>query len=620
MTEHDLGRRWRPTLGAIARDGGVDFQVWAPRPALVELVLAGPDGERVLPMTREGEYWTARVAGAGAGTRYAFRLDGAGPYPDPCARSQPDGVHAFSAVVDPARFVWRDADWRAPAASELVIYECHIGTLTPEGTFDAAIGQLPRLRELGVTALELLPVASFAGRWGWGYDGVALFAPHAAYGGPEGLRRLIDAAHQAGLAVLLDVVYNHFGPSGNYTGRYSDRYQTDRHATPWGGAVNFDGPGSREVRRFFVENLLHWLHEYHVDGFRFDATHAIHDDSPRHILAELADTARAHARGPQPPYLSAETHENDPRYLRPPAAGGFGFDAVWADDFHHIVRTILTGEREGYYAAFAGTTDELARVVTQGFFYEGQPHPVSGERRGAPAREQPWYQFVYCIQNHDQVGNRAFGDRLNHTVSRADYLAASLLLLLLPQTPLLFQGQEFLASTPFLYFTDHDPELGALVTAGRREEFAGFATFRDERLRELIPNPQAPATFHRSRLRLDEAAFGLGRLCQELYRAALALRATDPVLRAARATRAPLTAWAAGYATLIEFAAGGDRRLLAVNFGDETALALPTGVPWDVVLHTGEPRFGGNARAPELRAGTLVLPGHHAAWLRGAES
>ncbi|HET8629140.1 MAG TPA: malto-oligosyltrehalose trehalohydrolase [Thermomicrobiales bacterium] len=609
---------WQPTLGAIVWPDGTAFRVWAPRPATVELVLRDGGGERVVRPRREGEYWTAFVAGVGDGARYGYRLDGAGPFPDPCSRAQPDGVHGLSEVVDPGRFQWRhDADWCPPAAADLAIYECHVGTLTPGGTFDAAIHQLPRLRDLGVTAVELMPVAAFAGSWGWGYDGVALFAPAATYGGPAGLRRFVDAAHGAGLAVILDVVDNHFGPAGNYTGRYSERYLTDRHATPWGAAINFDGPGSAEVRRFYAENLLHWLHEYHVDGFRFDATHAIHDDSPVHILAELAAAARASAPADRAPYLIAETHENDPRYLRPLDEGGFGFDAVWADDFHHGVRTLLTGEREGYFASYDGTAAQLAQTIAQGFLYEGQADPALGEPRGAPARDRPWRQFVYCIQNHDQVGNRALGDRLNLAVSRADYLAASFLLLLLPQTPLLFQGQEFLATTPFLYFTDHEPDLGRQVTAGRRREFAGFAAFRDPALRERIPDPQAPATFLRSKLRPDEAVWGHGRACADLYAALLRLRAEDPVLRAARAAPragARLRAETLGRVLLVEIAAGGGRRVIAANFGE--AIEVPYARALTPLVHTGEPRFGGDAQAPRALPGALALPAHHAAFLR----
>jgi maltooligosyltrehalose trehalohydrolase len=573
-------------------------------------------------MRREGERWRASVPGLGAGARYKCRLDGGEAYPDPCSRSQPEGVHGPSEVVDPAAHRWGDAGWRPPDASYLVIYECHVGTLTPEGTFDAAIGQLPRLRELGVTAIELMPVAASPGRWNWGYDGAALYAPYAPYGGPEGLRRLVDAAHRAGLAVLLDVVYNHFGPSGNYTGLYSDRYLTSQRTTPWGDAINFDGPGAGEVRRFFTENLLHWVHEHHIDGFRLDATFAIYDESAVHILAELVEALKTHPRpladgaDSPPPYMIAETHENDPRYLRPPERGGLGFDGVWADDFHHILRRLLTHEGGNYLGDYEGTGEELARVIEQGFYYEGQPQRRDGKPRGAPARTAPWRSFVYCIQNHDQVGNLPFGQRLHLTASHADYLAASLLLLLLPQTPLLFQGQEFLASSPFLFFSDHEPELGRLVTEGRRRDYAGFPGFSDPVARERIPDPQDPRTFERSRLPLDEATYGAGALCADLYRELLRLRADDPALREARRGRPPLRATRQDRAVLVNLGAGEARRVLVANFGEETGLPLEGAAGLEAALHTGEPRFGGHALSPELRASSVRMPPHTAAYLR----
>jgi maltooligosyltrehalose trehalohydrolase len=601
---------WQPTLGAVVDGDGVTFRVWAPKLDRLDLLLDGV----AIPMKRQGQYFTEPVPGVRAGSHYRFRVPGVGDFPDPCSRSQPEGVHGPSEVIDPARFRWTDAAWRPPAATERVFYECHVGTLTPEGTFDSAIGQLGRLKDLGVTVVELMPVAAFPGRWNWGYDGAALFAPAAVYGGPEGLRRLVDAAHAAGLAVCLDVVYNHFGPDGNYTGVYSDQYRTSRHMTPWGDAVNFDGDGSAEVRRFFAENLLHWAHEYHIDGFRLDATHAIFDDSPVHILAELSQVMHEHPRGEVAPFLVAESHENDLRYLQPREDGGFGFDGVWADDFHHIMRTILLGEREGYFASFEGTTEELVRVVEQGFYYEGQYDPWPREPRGTRAREQPPHQFVFCIQNHDQVGNRPFGTRMNATVSHADFLAATLVLLLLPQTPLLFQGQEFLASTPFLYFTDHNHELGRLVTEGRRREFASWAAFRDERLRQQIPDPQDPRTFLRSKLRLDESEFGTGKLAVEFHRELLALRRSDPVLRAARARRMPVAGMASGRAAVLDLQAGGERRVIAVNFGEATAVPTVDAGRLRLVLHSGEPRFGGNAAEPVAEGGAIRLPAHHAAF------
>ncbi|MDZ7727138.1 MAG: malto-oligosyltrehalose trehalohydrolase [Dehalococcoidia bacterium] len=542
---------WQPTLGAIVQGGGVAFRVWAPDQDSVELGLLRHDGaeERAIPMERDGEDWHVFVPGLSAGQRYRYRLPG-GAFPDPCSRAQPEGVHGPSEVIDPAAFEWSDDGFAPPPREDLVIYELHIGTLTPGGTFDDAIGQLDRIRDLGVNAIEVMPVAAFPGRWNWGYDGVAMFAPAEVYGGPDAFRRFVDAAHARGLAVILDVVYNHFGPDGNYTGAFTARYTHNAHATPWGDALNYDRGGEWGMRRFARENLLHWHHEYHVDGFRLDATHAIFDESGEHILAELRRASEEHARGGQAPYLIAETGENDVRYLRPRGEGGHGFDGIWADDFHHAVRTLLRPEREGYLVAYEGSADELARTVTQGFLYEGQPDPYSGHRRGTPAREQPWHQFVYCLQNHDQVGNRAFGDRLSVAASRDDYLAATLLLLLLPQTPLLFQGQEFHASSPFLYFTDHGRKLGRFVTEGRRREFGSFKAFADPALRERIPDPQDASTFEFSKLDLREAEIGLGALCADFHRELLALRHEDPVLHYARRHRVPLETATADRAVL----------------------------------------------------------------------
>ena len=612
---------WQPSLGALTHADGTTFRVWAPRPAQVELVLHLPDGDRIEPMRQEGEYRVAEVA-VGAGTRYRYRLDGAGPFPDSCSRSQPEGVHGPSEVVDPTTFDWTDGGWIPPEPADLVIYECHIGTLTPEGTFDAAIGQLARLSSLGVTAIEIMPVSSSPGRWNWGYDGVAHFAPFAPYGEPDAMRRFVNAAHDAGLAVLLDVVYNHFGPDGNYTGLYSDRYVTEKHHTPWGAALNYDDIGSAEVRRFVIENLLHYVHEYHIDGFRFDATFAIVDASDRHLLAEIADTLDQKRHTSRRAYLFAETFEHDGRYMLPTAEGGYGFDGVWADDFHHVARNILQPERQGYLAAYEGTAEELAQTISQGFLPtggKGQAETAASLLPELPSNDRPWSQFVYCIQNHDQIGNRAFGQRLHVTAAHHDFMALSLLLLLLPQTPLLFQGQEFLASTPYLYFTDHNEELGRLVTEGRRKEFAGFVQFSDPDLRSHIPDPQSPETFRRSKLNLDEAAYGAGLLAQDFYRAALRLRATDPVLREARRTRVALHTAAQDKALYIHLTTAGGGRLLAANFGDEAQMPYSRADRLTTLIHTNEPRFGGNAVPPGTVADEITLPAHSAALFQADE-
>jgi maltooligosyltrehalose trehalohydrolase len=549
----------------------VRFRVWAPaarRTVEVEL-----DGARRVPLEAEGDgVWSGTVAEAGPGTRYAFRIDDSGPFPDPYSRSQPDGVHGPSAVVDPNAFVWHDAGWPGLHIQGLVIYQLHVGTATPEGTFEALIGELPRIKALGVNTIEPLPVAAFPGSRNWGYDGVDLFAASHVYGGPDGLKRLIDAAHAVGLGVILDVVYNHLGPDGNYLRQFSPTYFTDRYQTPWGEAINYDGPDSQWVRRLVTDNACQWLGEFHADGLRLDATHAIHDTSEPHILAELSQTARQAAG--KPVVLIAETSENDVRYLRTVEQGGYGLDAVWADDFHHTLRRYLAGDHEGYYARYAGTLAEVARCIEHAWLH------------GTDAAKQPAWQFIYVVQNHDQVGNRALGDRLHHGLDLERYRAASALLLCLPYTPMLFMGQEFAASSPFLYFTDHTPELGKLVTEGRRTEFKAFSAFADPAAREQIPDPQAVATFERSKVHTDEANASPGRELVALYQTLLRLRHEDPVLK--DQARERMQAHALDRDTLaVRRWHGAQERLLLVNFGEQPRTVAEFGADWRVLLETG---------------------------------
>jgi maltooligosyltrehalose trehalohydrolase len=484
-----------PSLGAIIIDGGVRFRVWAPEAARADVIL---DGDQAVPMQAEaGGYFQAVIPGATPGMLYRYRVNGAA-VPDPASRCQPHGVHGPSSVVDPQAYPWRDRNWAGPDLERLVFYELHVGTFTPEGTFDGVRGRLPYLRDLGVTAIELMPVGDFPGRWNWGYDPAALFAPARAYGMPDDLRRLVDDAHSLGLAVVLDVVYNHFGPDGAYAVALAPAFLSSRHTTPWGPAINLDGEGAAGVRGFFIENALHWLHEYHVDGLRLDATHALVDDSSRHFLAELA--AAVHACGGRPRILIAEDHRNLDRMVRPPVEG-YGLDAVWSDDYHHQVRCVLTGQQDGYFVDFTRSTRDLAAIIRRGWLFTGQESRHFGGPRGTdPAGIRP-FRFIHFIQNHDQVGNRPGGDRLSDAVSPAAYRAVSALLLCAPQTPLLFMGQEWAARSPFLYFTDHAGELGAQVSRGRQEEFKAF-----QGLGPAIPDPQDPRTFDRSRLRWEETA------------------------------------------------------------------------------------------------------------------
>ncbi len=498
---HGPGSR-NASLGATVDGSGVRFRVWAPVARQVDLALEDGCG-RVLAMQPEGEgFFETWLGSAGPGVRYRYRVDGQGPFPDPASRWQPLGVHGPSEVVDASRFTWTDQSWRGIEMKDLAIYELHVGTFTPSGSFTGVREKLPALRALGITGVELMPVADFPGRRNWGYDGVCPFAPVRCYGSPDDLRALVDAAHGLGLAVLLDVVYNHLGPDGNYLGAFSPFIDSERHRTPWGKAINLDGPHSSPVRAYFIDSALHWLREYHFDGLRLDATHALCDESPRHFLAELA--AQAHALPGPRRLIVAEDERNLAAIVRPEHEGGMALDGVWADDFHHQVRHRLAGDSDGYFADFSGTTGDVADTIAHGFFFRGQMAPRLGRPRGSDPAGIPAERFVFCIQNHDQVGNRALGERLHHQIEPAAYRAALALLLLSPETPLLFMGQEWAASTPFLYFTDHNQELGRLVTEGRRSEFKSFAAFSSPEARVRIPDPQDEATFARSHLRWEE--------------------------------------------------------------------------------------------------------------------
>jgi maltooligosyltrehalose trehalohydrolase len=520
-----------------------------------------PVAEHELVRRADGVF-SAAVEGVGRGALYRFVL-GERALPDPYARCLPRGVHGPALVVDD-RYDFRCEPVPRRLADH-VLYELHVGTFTAEGTYAAAAERLPHLVELGVTTVELMPVAAFDGTRGWGYDGVAHYAPFAPYGAPDDLRAFVDRAHELGLSVLLDVVYNHFGPSGNYLGAYDARYFTREDASPWGDAPNF---AFEPMRRYVIDNALYWLEDFRFDGLRLDATHAVIDRSPRHVLAELADVV---ATLVPRRILMAEDDRNEPALVR-----RFGLDALWADDFHHVTRVTLTGERDGYYAAYEAGPENVARAVQRGWLYEGQVNPVSGKARGARADELSAEELVYCIQNHDQIGNRALGDRLSEVVSVDAYLAASILLLFLPMTPLLFMGQEWAASSPFLYFTDHEPELGRAITEGRRREFAGFGAFASQP--ERIPDPQAVATFLSSKLDWSERGKGGHAQVLDVYRAALRLRREDPVLR--EPSRERLRCEVLGGLLAVERFRDDERRLLLVNLGAA-----------EVSLRAAAPRF-----------------------------
>jgi maltooligosyltrehalose trehalohydrolase len=523
---------WRPRMGACPAESGFRFEVWAPVRRRVELLME-PSGtlSQRLPLTDTADGTLAvTLADVKAGDRYVYFLDGEGPFPDPASRYQPEGVHGPSQIIDPSQFAWSDHDWRGVRLQDAIIYELHVGTFTPAGTFAGVTERLQYLADLGVTVVELMPVADFPGRRNWGYDGVSLFAPARCYGVPDDLRRLVDAAHRLGLAVILDVVYNHFGPDGAYLTVFSPYYLSTKHRTPWGAAVNLDAHNSHHVRSFFIENALHWLTEYHLDGLRLDATHGLVDDSPCHFVRELALSVRESIND-RAVLLMSEDERNLKTIVLPFDEGGWGLDAVWSDDFHHQIRRLSAGDRDGYYQDFSGSVADLAATVHKGWFYTGQHSAYLGAARGTEPTGVPLNSMVFCLQNHDQVGNRPFGSRLHHQIDPALFRAVTAVLLFVPETPLLFMGQEWAASSPFLYFTDHNAELGRLVTEGRRQEFSRFAAFADETTRARIPDPQAEGSFAASRLPWNEVDAASHAGVRRLYHALITLRRREPALR-----------------------------------------------------------------------------------------
>ena len=602
-------------LGASITPAGVSFGVWAPTVERVDLILDPESTATRIPLAKEhdGVHWT-EVGGIGAGNRYLFSLDDGPAFPDPRSRFQPQGVHGPSEVVDLTSFAWSDPDWPGLSAVNLSIYELHVGTITPEGSFLGLIDELPAIADLGVKAIEIMPVADFPGRWNWGYDGVAMFAPSRAYGRPEGLQQLVDAAHGMGLGVLLDVVYNHLGPDGNYLGAFSPFYFTDRHTTPWGDAINYDGDGSRFVRDFVIDNAVQWIRDYHFDGLRLDASDTIVDDSPVHILQELQERVRTVTD--RSVVIIAEEARNDVRTIRTVAEAGYGLDAVWADDFHHEMRVLLSNAWENYYVDYTGSMTALAAIINQGFLYQGQHSQFRDRPHGTVVTNETASAFVFAIQNHDQVGNRPFGERLHHQIDAERYAVASAVLLLVPETVLLFMGQEFAASTPFCYFTDHNDELGRLVTAGRRREFSGFREFVDEESQKSIPDPQSETTFNGSRLDLTDRERRAATFA--LYRELLRLRHTDSVFTVAR--REESRAYPIGAKALLLHRWNGDaHRVLIANFGaaitiakDDLPISETQAVESKVLLDTGESRFGGDgqmARWTETQRGIeLMVP------------
>lgn len=609
-----------PVGAELQPTGGVHFRVWAPRRTQVTVVVFDGDGKQLAAESLAAEgggYYAGLVADATAGMRYGFRLDGdAKVYPDPASRYQPDGPHELSEIVDPASYKWQDKGWRGSKLAGQVIYELHVGTFTREGTYEAAITKLPELKDLGITMVEVMPVAEFAGDFGWGYDGVNLFAPTRLYGSPDDFRRFVDAAHGLGLGVMLDVVYNHFGPVGNYLGQYSSDYLSEEHHTGWGEAINFDGENSQPVREYFVANAGYWIDEFHIDGLRLDAVHAIIDDSPEHILKSISRHVRR-VSGDRGTLIVLENEHQDSHALRPVERQGYGCDAGWNDDFHHVARVAATGHAEYYFGDYQGTPQEFISLVKWGYLYQGQWNSRQEKFRGSPGLDLHASQFITFLQNHDQVGNSPGSLRGHALTSPGRHRALTALWLLSPGTPMFFQGQEFSASTPFYFFADHDPELNRLVREGRQNEMKNFRRQAGHDVSERFADPGARSTFEASRLDWQDRERNVAVV--QLHRDLLRLRRNDAVFAAQRADRIH-GAVVAGEAFLLRFfGEDGDDRLLLVNLGrdltwrpiTEPLLVSPLGRRWEVLWSSEDPHYGGLG-TPPLDPQRWFIPGHAA--------
>ncbi|HUB32245.1 MAG TPA: malto-oligosyltrehalose trehalohydrolase [Bryobacteraceae bacterium] len=626
-------------IGAEPQEGGTHFRLWAPARQRVEVVL---ESGAVCELEREPcGYFSGFMAAAAEGARYRFRLDGADSFPDPASRFQPEGPHGPSQIVDPTRFGWTDGEWRGLTIEGQVIYELHLGTFTREGTWEAARRELPELAAAGITVIEIMPVADFPGRFGWGYDGVGLFAPVSIYGTPDDFRSFVDGAHRVGLGVILDVVYNHIGPDGNYLKQYSQTYFTSKYDNEWGEALNYDGPDSTPVREWVITNAAYWAMEFHLDGLRLDATQQIFDDSPEHIVAALTRSMRdAAASQGRSVIVVAENEAQLPRLARARRQGGYGVDALWNDDFHHSAVAAVTGHQEAYFTDFLGRPQEFISSIKYGYLFQGQRYKWQAKRRGAPAWGLRPAQFVTYIENHDQIANTGLGKRLDQRTSPGRLRALTALLLLSPGTPLLFQGQEFGASSPFLFFADHNQGLRPLVREGRIQFLSQFRALAQPEVRQFLPDPGDPATFERCKLDLSERLTHAA--VYSLHRDLLRLRREVPVFRAQRpggidgavlgheAFVLRYFGESAGQPQRTENGSVGDRegdRLLLVNFGldlrldpaPEPLLAPPEGCLWEIEWSSEDPRYGGGGTAPLDTPENWRIPGHAAVVMRPVE-
>ena len=621
MSDRPTEKKWGLRFGASVRSGySVEFRVWAPNlTSLAVRVMGGNEGEpsRTIPMRQSSDSeFVATVPQVGAGADYVYVLDGERERPDPVSRWQPGGVHAPSRVVDPASFRWSDQGWSGIPLRDFIIYELHTGTFTREGTFESMIPRLPYLRDLGITAIEIMPVAEVPGNRNWGYDGASLYAPQSSYGGPTGLKKLVDACHQHGLAVVLDVVYNHLGPEGNYLPEFAPCF-TDTHHTPWGKAINFDGPESDGVRRFIIDNALYWLTEYHVDALRLDAIHGIYDFGARHILDELSQAFQDQARRLQrQAWLIAESDLEDVRIINPRAKGGYAFDAQWHDDFHHALYALLTGQREGFLMDF-GAVANLSKSVTEGFVFDWRYSHYRRRHYGSSSKNRPGEQFVGFIQNHDQVANTSRGKRLSSLVSSGQQKLAAVLTLSSPFLPLLFMGEEYGETAPFLYFTSFDdPGLAAAVTAGRKKELGSHYSESE------FADPQAPGTFEHCKLDWSKTEVSPHAEILRLYRDLISLRRRHLSLANCRKELTEIQFNEQRKWLLMKRSdPSGSGALLVFNFSSEAQSipVLDSDHSWRLALWTGDAIYGGGSGPrPVERPGSvsqLLLAGFEAAIL-----
>ena len=619
----DLRRRY-PVGAETQPDGSTHFRVWAPEPRQIALRIVRPNGAvRDLALEQESDsYYAAQVDEAVAGTRYFYVLDG-DPLPDPASRFQPDGPFGPSEVVDPTRFAWDQAtSSRGVSLAGQVLYEMHLGTFTAEGTWRSAIEKLPLLAQAGITTLELMPVADFPGRFGWGYDGVFPYAPAHQYGTPDDFRAFVDSAHATGLGVILDVVYNHLGPDGCVFARYAKAYYSKAYSNEWGDPLNFDGPDSGPVRDYFASNAAYWIDEFRLDGLRLDATQTIYDRSSRHIIAEIGCRARSAAKG-RSIILVAESETQTVRLVRPIEASGDGLDALWNDDFHHSAIAAMTGKREAYYSDHRGTPQEFISAAKRGYLFQGQRYSWQRQPRGTRTDGIPGAAFVTYIENHDQIANSGDGSRIRFQTSPGRYRAMTALMLLMPATPMLFQGQEFGASAPFLYFADHNPELAKAVQQGRTEFIRQFPSLASPSAQRRVPAPHDPQTFQRCKLNWDE--WHTNESFVQLYRDLLTLRRTDAAFRAQDANA--LDGAVLGpelFVLRYASASPADERLLVVNFGPdmdvpsfaEPLVAPPDGHTWQTRWSSAEPEYGGYGTPAVVSDDGWRVPAHSAVVLQ----